>query len=168
LVEAADLEAAAPAIRPGDVVVIATGWHRHFADSQAYFGHAPGLSEEAAAWLIEREPRLVAIDTPQIDHPLATSLAGHRNGPLIRGLAREYEAATGRSAKADFPRWNPAHKALLRAGVPTVENVGGDVAEAAGSRCALHAAPWRWTEGDACVVRLVAIRDPRGDYRLEG
>jgi kynurenine formamidase len=166
LATAADLEAATPSVQPGDLVVIVTGWHRNYSDSQMYFGHAPGLSADAAAWLIERQPRLVAIDTPQIDHPLATSLGAHRNGPRIKSLAQDYERETGRKAASDFPDWNPAHKALLRAGIPTIENVGGDASEVAGSRCTLHCAPWRWTEGDACVVRFVAIRDPRGSYRL--
>jgi kynurenine formamidase len=166
LVTAADLAAAAPAVQDGDMVVIATGWHKCYSDSARFFGHAPGLAPEAAAWLVERKVRLVAVDTPQVDHPLATSLGGHRNGPQIRGLVRDYESATGRSAKADFPVWNAAHKLLAKAGIPTVENVGGDVDAVAGLRCTLHAAPWRWPEGDACVVRLIAIRDPKGSYRL--
>lgn len=164
---AAELEAASPAIRRGDIVVIVTGWHRRYSDSQVYFGHAPGLSDEGAAWLVERGVRLVAMDTPQIDHPLATSLGAHRNGPRIKGLAAAYERDTGRSAAVDFPSWNPAHRRLLAAGIPTIENVGGDAAFACGARCAIHAMPWRWTEGDACVVRLVAIRDPRGAFRIE-
>jgi len=167
LVTARDLDASRPEVLPGDMVVISTGWHRYYSDSKAYFGHAPGLAEDAATWLIERQVRLVAIDTPQLDHPLATSLGAHRNGPQIKGLVKEYEAATGRLAAEDFPRWNAAHKALLRAGIPTIENVGGDVDAVVGSRCTLHAAPWRWTEGDACVVRFIAIRDPGGSYRLE-
>lgn len=167
VVSAQDLAAAQPQVQPGDMVVIVTGWHRRYSDSRAYFGHAPGLSDEAAAWLIERQVRLVAIDTPSIDHPMATSLAGHRNGPKMKGLAQEYQAETGRSAMADFPNWNAAHRQLLEAGIPTIENVGGDADEVAGSRCAFQAMPWRWTEGDACVVRLVAMRDPGGNYRLE-
>ena len=51
--------------------------------------------------------------------------------------------------------------------VARAENVGGDVAEVIGRRCTFHAYPWKWTEGDACVIRLVAIFDPSGDYRLE-
>ncbi|MFO1361687.1 MAG: cyclase family protein [Burkholderiales bacterium] len=166
LVTAADLEQARPAVRPGDIVVIATGWHARYADSQEYFGHAPGLARDAAEWLVARRARLVGLDTATIDHPLATSLGQHRNGPQIKDLARRYEAATGRAAAADFPDWNPAHRTLLGAGIPTIENVGGEVAAVAGARCTLHACPWRWTEGDACVVRLVAIKDPTGEYRL--
>lgn len=165
-ISAKDIEAATPKIEDGDIVVIATGWHRRYSDSRAYFGHAPGLTEDAAEWLIGRRIRLLGMDTPSIDHPLATSLAPHRNGPIIKDLAKEYDAATGRSAAKDFPKWLPAHRALLRAGIPTIENVGGDVAEIVGKRSTFHACPWRWTEGDACIVRFVALRDPAGAYRL--
>ncbi|HEY5082515.1 MAG TPA: cyclase family protein [Bauldia sp.] len=167
LVTAVDLEAAKPAIEPGDIVVIVTGWHRKYSDSIEYFGHAPGLAPDAARWLVDREVALVAVDTPQVDHPLATSLGLHRNGPLMKRIPKEYEAATGRAASADFPDWNPAHRALLDAGIPTVENVGGDIDDLLGQRVTLHAYPWYWHEGDACPIRFVGILDPGGTYRLE-
>jgi kynurenine formamidase len=166
LIGPADLEAARPAVKAGDIVVIVTGWHRHYSDSIRYFGHAPGLSKEAAEWLVARNAKLVGIDTATIDHPLATSLGPHRNGPQIRYLLPEYKQATGRTAIDDFPEWNPAHRALLQAGIPTIENVGGDVADAVGKRCTFHAYPWKWTEGDACVIRLVGIIDRKGAYRI--
>jgi kynurenine formamidase len=167
LVSAKDLDAAQPAIKPGDIVVIVTGWHRHYSDSINYFGHAPGLAKDAAEWLVARNAKLVGIDTGTIDHPLATSLGPHRNGPQIRFLPPEYKKATGRNAIDDFPEWNPAHRTLLQAGIPTIENVGGDVAEVIGKRCTFQAYPWKWTEGDACVIRLVAMVDRKGSYRLE-
>jgi len=162
-----DLESARPAIEPEDMLVICTGWHRHYSDSQEYYGHAPGLSHQAAEWLVSREVKLLAMDTPQIDHPLATSLGPHRNGPLMRRLPKDYERETGRPALQDFPEWNIAHRTLLAAGIPTVENAGGDVAELTGRRCTLHAYPWKWPEGDACPIRFVAITDPNRTYRLE-
>lgn len=166
-VTVADLEAATPAIEPQDIVVIVTGWHDKYSDSIAYFGHAPGLSPDAAAWLVDRKVNLVAVDTPFVDHPLATSMGLHRNGPQMPRLPKEYEAETGRSVREDFPDWNPAHRTLLEAGIPTVENVGGDVADLLGKRCTFHAYPWNWSEGDACQIRMVAILDPGGSYRLE-
>jgi len=167
LVEAADLKAAKPAVQTGDFVVIVTGWHKKYSDSLEYFGDSPGLSKGAADWLVAKGVRLVGVDTPQVDHPLATSLGAHRNGPLMNRLPKKYAAETGRDPKADFPLWNPAHRALLEAGVPTIENVGGDVAEVAGQRAAFHALPWRWLEGDACVIRFVALRDESGSARIE-
>lgn len=167
LVTPEDLERAQPEIEPRDIVLINTGWHRKYADSQEYFGYAPGLSKGAANWLAERRVKLVGLDTAAIDQPLATSLGPHRNGPQIRKLVPEYKQATGREAIADFPEWNAAHRALLAKSIPTIENVGGDVDALTGKRCTLHAYPWRWLEGDACVIRLVAILDPGGGYRIE-
>jgi kynurenine formamidase len=161
----ADLKRAA--IEPGDIVVIATGWHRFYGDSQRYFAEAPGLDPAAAAWLVALGVKLVAVDTPNVDHPLATSLGGHRGGPTARYLPARYEREVGRPAAADFPDWNPAHRLLLEAGVPTIENVGGAVEELCGRRVTIEAFPWRWPEGDACQVRMVALVDPAGEYRIE-
>jgi kynurenine formamidase len=167
LVEPADLNRAKPEILEDDIVIINTGWHRRYSDSQDYFGHAPGLSKQAADWLCARKVKLVGVDTGTVDHPLATSIGPHRNGPQIKYLLPEYKKATGREAIADFPDWNPAHRTLLSAGIPTIENVGADLDEVSGKRCTFQGFPWRWLEGDACVIRLVAILDPSGTVRLE-
>lgn len=167
LVEADDLARAQPAIEPEDIVLINTGWHKKYADSKEYFGHAPGLSKSAAEWLVQRQVKLVGIDTATIDHPLATSLGPHRNGPQIKYLLPEYKAEKGREAIEDFPEWNVAHKTLLQAGIPTIENVGAELDAVTGRRCTFQGFPWKWHEGDACVIRLVAILDPSGTYRLE-
>lgn len=167
LIQPADLEKATPAIQPKDIVMINTGWHVKYSDSKEYFGHAPGLSKAAAEWLAAKDVKLVGIDTATIDHPLATSIGPHRNGPQLPYLLPEYKQATGRDAIQDFPDWNPAHKALLAKGIPTIENVGGDLNAVTGKRCTLQGFPWDWREGDACVVRLVAMLDPSGKLRIE-
>jgi kynurenine formamidase len=167
LIEPDDLARARPEILADDIVLIVTGWHRKYSDSKEYFGYAPGLSKAAAAWLADKGVKLVGIDTATMDHPLATSLGPHRNGPQIKYLLPEYKQATGREAIQDFPEWNPAHRTLLGAGIPTIENVGGDVDEIAGKRGTFQGFPWKWLEGDACIIRLVGIFDPTGTYRLE-
>jgi kynurenine formamidase len=167
LIEPSDLERAKPAIKAGDIVLINTGWHRKYADSKEYFGYAPGLSKHAAEWLVKKRVKLVGIDTACIDHPLATSLGPHRNGPQIKYLLPEYKEASGREAIKDFPEWNAAHRTLLEAGIPTIENAGGDIDALSGKRCTFQGFPWKWHEGDACVIRLVAMLDPKGTCRLE-
>jgi kynurenine formamidase len=168
-IEPADLENAEPAVEPGDIVVINTGWHRRYSDDMEYFGHGPGLSEAAARWLADREVTLVAIDTASIDHPLATSLAqSHRGfGPHVVELPRRYLKRTGRRVVDDYPQWNPAHRLLAKAGIPTIENVGGSVDTLGATRATFHAMPWYWPQGDACIVRFVAMLDPEGDFRIE-
>ena len=168
LVTAADLDRVGDDVRAGDIVIVNTGWHRRYADSQEYFGRAPGLAKDAAQWLADRRVKMVGIDTATIDHPLATPLGAHRGGPLMKRLPGEFERETGRDPREAFAERNPAHRTLLAAGIPTIENVGGDVDAVTGRRCTFHACPWRWLEGDACIVRLVAIMDPGGRYRLAG
>ncbi len=56
---------------------------------------------------------------------------------------------------------------MLEAGIPTIENVGGDLDELKGKRCTFQGFPWKWREGDACVIRLVAMLDRSGKLRLE-
>ena len=167
VVTAKDLEAASGKLKKGDIVVICTGWHHKYSDGLEYYGEAPGLSKCAAEWLVDKECKLVAIDTPQIDHPLATSLGPHRGGPLMRRLAGEYQAATGLDPKKEHGEWFVAHKTLARAGIPTIEQVGGDVDALKGRRATFVAAPWKFKNGDACQVRFVAMVDPTGKCRID-
>lgn len=167
LVTAEELKSATPEIQTGDFVVIVTGWHRKYSDSLEYFGDSPGLSKGAAEWLVEKGVKMVGVDTPQVDHPLATSLGPHRNGPLMNRLVGKYTSETGRNPLDDHPEWNVAHKTLLAAGIPTIEQVGGDVDDLLNKRATLYATPWNWEHGDACQVRFVAMIDPSGNYRIE-
>ena len=167
LISIDDLKNTEIEIQNGDFVVLVTGWHQKYSDSLEYFGESPGISKEGAEFLVSKNVKLVAIDTPQIDHPLATSLAGHRGGPLMNRLEENYAKETGNNPKKDHPEWNVAHKILLGAGVPTIEQVGGHVDSLKNTRATFIATPWRWVHGDACPVRLVAIIDPSGNNRLE-
>ena len=103
LVTPQDLEKAKLPVQAGDIVVINTGWHRKYSDSQEYFGHAPGLSKAAAEWLVKAKVNAVGVDTAAVDHPLATSLGAHRNGPLMKRLPKAYEQEVGRASEPGPP-----------------------------------------------------------------
>ena len=165
-ITAKDLETATPKVQKGDIVVIVTGWHHKYSDSLEYFGESPGLTKDAAEWLVAKEVKMVMVDTSQIDVPLATSMGPHRGGPQMKRLAAAYKSATGRDAKTDYPEWYPAHKTLLAAGIPTVEQIGGDVDTIVGKRATLAATPWKLKPGDACPVRVVAMFDPSGSLKI--
>lgn len=52
--------------RAGDVVLVRSGWGRHWPDPTAYVGHetgVPGVGEAGANWLADRSPRAVGADT---------------------------------------------------------------------------------------------------------
>ncbi|MBP2649943.1 MAG: putative metal-dependent hydrolase [Firmicutes bacterium] len=167
VITAEDLAAANPKVQRGDIVVIVTGWHHKYSDALEYYGESPGLSKDAAEWLVEKECKLVAVDTQQIDHPLATSLGPNRGGPTMRRLADSYQKATGLDPKKEHGEWNIAHKTLLGAGIPTIEQVGGEVDLLAGKRATFVATPWKFKHGDACPVRFVAIIDSVGNCRID-
>lgn len=91
-----DLEATAArqqtSVEPGDVVLIRSGWGRHFSDPnpEVYRGAAtgvPGVSEAGARWLAEREVHAVGADTIAFER-LAPG-AGHGLLPAHRVLLVE-------------------------------------------------------------------------------
>jgi kynurenine formamidase len=94
IVSAADLEdaAAAAGVTPGagDVVLVRTGWARHWDDPEAFVGHAsgvPGPGVEAAAWLADRGVRATGADT--IAYEALAPGAGHATLPVHRLLLVE-------------------------------------------------------------------------------
>lgn len=77
-------------IRPDDVVLIRTGWGRHFGDAERFIGAAlgvPGLNEEGARWLADRGIRATGGDTSAYEQIPAG--AGHRVLPVHRLLIVE-------------------------------------------------------------------------------
>ncbi len=133
-----DLEkAAGKIVRPRDVVIVNTGWHKLYEDSEDYFCRAPGFVPSAGEWFVEKKVKVVGHDTQANDHPLATAIGPQRNGPLHPHLAEEYKKwSGGRDWKDDFPEWEPVHRILFKNGILGIENVGGDIDKVTGT--ALH------------------------------
>ncbi len=165
-----DLEKVSPQIRKGDIVIVNTGWHRYYSDSAQYYAYSPGFYKEAGDWFVAKGVKAVGTDTQALDHPLATAIGPHGPGApngLLPWACAEYKEETGRDVLQDFPLWEPCHNAILSHGIYGFENVGGDIDKVTGKRVTFAAFPWRWVGGDGCIVRLVAIVDPSGEYRLE-
>jgi kynurenine formamidase len=162
-----DLEKAEPKIEPGDIVIINTGWHKYYGDSVQYFCYSPGLYVEAGEWLRDKGVKAVGVDHQALDHPLATAIGPHGpGGPILPWVCEEFEQETGQPVEEVFSLWEPCHRALLGNGIIGFENVGGDIDKVTGKRVTIAAFPWRWVEGDGCIVRMVAIVDPTGEFRL--
>lgn len=88
-----DLRAASEglSIGEGDVVLIRTGWSRHWDDRDAYFGlesGVPGPGEEGAKWLASLGIRAVGADTVALEHQAPG--AGHASLPAHRVFLVEH------------------------------------------------------------------------------
>ncbi|GMV51298.1 MAG: Kynurenine formamidase [Nitrospirae bacterium] len=72
----------------GAIVLMLTGWGTYWKDRTRYFGsatpdhlttlHFPGISQEAAEWLVAKRVSGVGIDTPSMDHGPSQDFVVHR------------------------------------------------------------------------------------------
>ena len=59
----ADLEAHAPAIRPGDIVLVRTDWaEKQWGNFPTYYLESPYCSAEAARWLVDKGAKAIGFD----------------------------------------------------------------------------------------------------------
>jgi arylformamidase len=56
------LEVSGEAIQPGDILLLRTDWAQRHIGTQKYFRESPGLTEEAAKWIVEKKPKSVGCD----------------------------------------------------------------------------------------------------------
>ncbi|MEU7070104.1 cyclase family protein [Streptomyces narbonensis] len=125
----------------GKAVLIHTGWDRIGSVGRHYHGH-PFLTADAAEWLAERQPALVGIDAPSIDDTDTDTDAD-----------ADTDADTGADNDTDT---RPARTALLKAGIPVLENLRGlDRLPPHGFR--LHAAPLAAEGAGTLPVRAYAL-----------
>ena len=97
--EASDgLETLGEAIAPGDILLLRTGWADRALGSPDYFRLSPALTEDAAQWLVAREPRCVGCDF--FEEPAARDPGWEASEFVV-------------------------HRTILGAGIPLVEGVIG-------------------------------------------
>lgn len=128
----ADVESAAAAaggVEAGDVVLVRTGWGGRFDDPETYQRY-PWLAPAVADWLVEREVKLLGVDTISPDRPRAMRPDGWDAYPL--------------------------HRTLLPAGVLIAEHLF--LEEVAGERVEVVGFPIELRGGDGAPARFVARR----------
>ena len=77
LITAAEIEATNVKIFDGDSVIFSTSWENEV-DKEYYFSHSPGLSEDAAEFLINKKVNAVCIDSPSIDRGSDNNFPVHK------------------------------------------------------------------------------------------
>lgn len=75
----------------GKCVIISTGWEEKWEDGENYISSNPGLSRDAAEYLVEKGVIAIGVDTANIDHPDDKEFTVHRillsnNVPIVENL----------------------------------------------------------------------------------
>ena len=90
-------------IEPASIVLVRTGWDKHWPDKKSYLGsdvagditnlHFPGISREAGEILRDRKVDGIGIDTASIDYGASKDFIVHQilNGAGIYGLENLYK-----------------------------------------------------------------------------
>jgi kynurenine formamidase len=175
------IESSGAEIRDGDILILHTGWHRHYEgqkqqDLVRYFCFHPGPNLATMHWMLERKIKWFAMDTGSCDHPMNTSIRRMRPD-IAAQFAREH----GKSPEDFFGRFEylhklsgrkvvadmfPFHNWAFQEGLLHAENVGGDIDLVLGQRCLIGAFPWRYEGLEACPCRILAFLDT-GDTPIE-
>ncbi len=87
-------------IKEKDTVVFSTGWEKQIKQKDNYIRNNPGLSKDAAEYLVEKKVNAVGIDCPSIDIGVDSGLIAHEtllsNEVLvIENLCNLYEFTNG-------------------------------------------------------------------------
>jgi len=88
-------------IKEKDTVVFSTGWEKQIKQKDNYIRNNPGLSKDAAEYLVEKKVNAVGIDCPSIDIGIDGGLIAHKtllsNKILvIENLCNLYELNNGK------------------------------------------------------------------------
>lgn len=62
----ADLGAARERLRPGESLLLHTGWSRFAADPAVFRDQLPGIAEDLARWCVERRVKLLGVEPPSV------------------------------------------------------------------------------------------------------
>jgi arylformamidase len=122
---------AGESIDVGDILLLRTGWADRALGSPDYFRLSPALTEDAAEWLVAREPRCVACDF--------------------------FEEPAARDPGWDASEF-VVHRAILGAGIPLVEGVIG--LGSLPPRCDFFAPFFKFGGIEAAPARAFAVVAP--------
>jgi len=171
------IESAGADIREGDILILHTGWHKHYEgrpqqDLVRYFCYHPGPSLETLHWMFKKKIKWWGMDTGSCDHAMNTSIRymrpdlaeeftkkhGKTPGEFF-GTFEYTHKKSGRKVSADV---FPFHNWAFQEGLLHAENLGGDIELMLGKRCLIGAFPWRYEGLESCPCRILAITDAGG------
>jgi kynurenine formamidase len=168
------IERAGADIRDGDILVLHTGWHRHYEgrpqqDLVKYFCYHPGPNLDTLHWMFEKKIKWWAMDTGSCDHAMNTSIRLMRpdlaaqftklHGKTPAEFIGAFEYVHKKSGRKVVSDIFPFHNWAFQEGLLHAENLGGDIELMLNRRALIGAFPWRYEGLEGCPCRIVAFLD---------
>ena len=104
------IESAGADIREGDILILHTGWHKHYEgrpqqDLVKYFCYHPGPSLDTLHWMLKKKINWWGMDTGSCDHAMNTSIRTMRPD-----LAEKFTKQHGKTPGEFFGTFEYTHK----------------------------------------------------------
>lgn len=147
-------------LRPGDILIIHTGYHKYAwyqpaADTVRYVLKHPGPTVEFAKWVLGKRLSWLGVDAISQDHPLNTVIRRVRPD-----IVEEFEKRHGRKVQEVMPwpeNYQVMHTLLFPHGIVHAENLGGEIERVLNRRCIISGAPFKFQGGESAYARVYAI-----------
>jgi kynurenine formamidase len=121
-------------IKPGDMVIIYTGWNKIYeSDPEKYYNHCASISSDSGTWLAKQKIKLVGIDTCTVDPPSCFTKVPFNHAPN--------------------------HINFLSKGILVCESIGGEIDKILNKRLLIVALPLniKGKHGAVSPARVIAI-----------
>ncbi|MBU1078160.1 MAG: cyclase family protein [Spirochaetes bacterium] len=150
-------------IKPGDILIINTGYHKYAwdqpgSDEIRYFVKHPGPDPDFHKWALKMKFKWIGVDCGSADHPMNT---------IIRDWhPKSFVAAEEKIKKKYKKTWDELfppevyyqvmHLKLFPKRIVHAENLGGDIDKVKNKRAWIGCFPLRGLEMESSMCRIVA------------
>jgi len=177
------IEQAGADIREGDILILHTGWHRHYEgqpqqDLVKYFCYHPGPNLDCLHWMLKKKIKWWAMDTGSCDHAMNTSIRTMRpdlaaqftklHGKTPAEFFGSFEYTHKKSGRRVVSDVFPFHNWAFQEGLLHAEDLGGDIELMLNRRALIGAFPWRYQGLEGCPCRIVAFLEAGEDVEAVG
>lgn len=150
-------------IRPGDVLIINTGYNRYAwtekeSDEVRYFCKHPGPGPEFHKWALKMKFKWIGVDCGSADHPMNTIIRNW-HPKLFLEAENKLKANYGKAWDEMFPQdiyYQVMHLKLFPKRIVHAENIGGDINALSNKRAYIGCFPLRGMELESAMCRIVA------------
>ncbi len=155
-------------VKPGDILVINTGYHRYSWDQKGsdeirYFVKHPGPDPDFHKWALRMKLKWIGVDCGSADHPMNTIIRDW-HPKLFKEAEAKLQKDHGKGWDKMFPLktyYQVMHLKLFPKKLVHAENLGGDIAKLGSQRCWIGCFPLRGIELESSMCRIVAMLPPK-------